>query len=205
MPRYISTVDSGNFVGYLYTLKQFLVQIKETKKSNINVEINNYLFEKENKQIVEQENKQMIEQDSKQIAEQENKQMVEQDSKQIVKQESKQIANKSKEQLKKEKIEQSVNENTIQELINIINNLIEKTDFSKLYDYEKRLFSIGFNIEENKLTDSYYDLLASEARQASLVAIAKHDIPSKHWQNLSRTLTTMNGYKRTCILVWNSI
>ncbi len=181
MPRYISTVDSGNFVGYLYTLKQFLVQIKETKKSNLNVEINNYLFEKENKQ------------------------MVEQDSKQIVKQESKQIANKSKEQLKKEPIEQSVNENTIQELINIINNLIEKTDFSKLYDYEKRLFSIGFNIEENKLTDSYYDLLASEARQASLVAIAKHDIPSKHWQNLSRTLTTMNGYKRTCILVWNSI
>ena len=36
-----------------------------------------------------------------------------------------------------------------------------------------KYFSIGFNIEENKLTDSYYDLLASEARQASLVAIAK--------------------------------
>lgn len=42
-----------------------------------------------------------------------------------------------------------------------------------LYDYKKRIFSIGFNIEENKLTDSYYDLLASESRQASLIAIAK--------------------------------
>ena len=48
--------------------------------------------------------------------------------------------------------------------------LIKQTDFSCLYDEEKGLFSIGFNVEENKLTDSYYDLLASEARQASLIA-----------------------------------
>lgn len=36
-----------------------------------------------------------------------------------------------------------------------------------------QLFSVGYNVEENMLTDSYYDLLASEARQTSLVAIAK--------------------------------
>ena len=83
----------------------------------------------------------------------------------------------------------------IEKLIREVNQLIDNTDFSVLYDKEKRLFSIGFNLEDNKLTDSYYDLLASEARQASLVAIAKHDVPSKHWQNLSRTLTIMNGYK----------
>ena len=64
-----------------------------------------------------------------------------------------------------------------------------------MYDSENRLFSIGFNVEENKLTDSYYDLLASEARQTSLVAIAKKDITEKHWYNLSRTLTTLNNYK----------
>jgi len=64
-----------------------------------------------------------------------------------------------------------------------------------LYNKKKKLFSIVFNLEDNKLTDSYYDLLASEARQASIVAIAKHDVPTKHWQNLSRTLTAMNGYK----------
>lgn len=57
------------------------------------------------------------------------------------------------------------------------------------------MFSIGYNLEENKLSDSYYDFLASEARQASLVAIAKRDIPAKHWNNLSRTLTSLNGYK----------
>ena len=50
-------------------------------------------------------------------------------------------------------------------------------------------------IEENSLTDSYYDLLASEARQASLVAIAKKDVQPKHWNNLSRTLTVLKKYK----------
>ena len=58
-------------------------------------------------------------------------------------------------------------------LLEIVNKLIENTDFSHLYKKEQRIFSIGFNVEENKLTNSYYDLLASEARQASLIAIAK--------------------------------
>lgn len=57
------------------------------------------------------------------------------------------------------------------------------------------LFSVGFSIEQNKLTDCYYDLLASEARQTSYIAIAKKDITYKHWHNLGRTLTTYNGYK----------
>ncbi len=109
MPRYISTVDNGNFIGYLYTLKQFLI---------------------------------------------------------------------------------SVNNSTDR-----IDRIIESTDFSLLYDNKKDLFSIGFNVEEGKLTNSYYDLLASEARQASIIAIAKKDVPSKHWGNLSRTLTTLKRYK----------
>ena len=80
-------------------------------------------------------------------------------------------------------------------MVEITDKLIKDTDFSLLYNKEKGIFSIGFNIEENKLTDSYYDLLASEARQASLIAIAKKDVPAKHWNNLSRTLTSLNGYK----------
>ena len=122
MPRYISTVDSGNFVGYLFVVKTFLLESIEKSK--------------EEKEIVE-----------------------------------------------------------LKELENIVDNLIKNTDFSLLYNNELQMFSIGYNLEENKLTDSYYDLLASEARQASLVAIAKKDVPSKHWNNLSRTLTTLNNYK----------
>lgn len=83
----------------------------------------------------------------------------------------------------------------IKTLIEITDKIIENTDFSYLYSKENRLLSIGFNIEDNKLTDTYYDLLASEARQASLIAIAKKDVESKHWNNLSRTLTKLDKYK----------
>ena len=116
-PRYVSTVDSGNFVGYLYVIKNWL---ESQNKCNIDL---------------------------------------------------------------------------ISGLLEIVNKLIENTDFSHLYKKEQRIFSIGFNVEENKLTNSYYDLLASEARQASLIAIAKKDVPVKHWNSLSRTLTTLGKYK----------
>ena len=80
-------------------------------------------------------------------------------------------------------------------MLRTIDTLITDTDFSHLYSKENRIFSIGFNVEDNNLTPSYYDLLASEARQASLVAIAKKDVPAKHWHNLSRTLTIVDKYK----------
>ncbi len=122
-PRYVSTVDSGNLVGYFYVTKAFLI----------------YLLESSDALHLQSE--------------------------------------------------------MIEDLITIIDKLIANTDFRMLYSEEQQIFSIGFNIEENKLTDSYYDLLASEARQASLVAIAKKDIPSRHWKLLSRTLTTLGKYK----------
>ena len=92
-------------------------------------------------------------------------------------------------------LEEQENNKIQEELLTIINQIIQDTDFSLLYQEDQQLFSIGFNIEENKLTDSYYDLLASEARQASLIAIAKKDVSSTHWNHLSRTLTTLGKYK----------
>lgn len=93
----------------------------------------------------------------------------------------------------------------INAMLEIANKIINDTDFSYLYSKENRLLSIGFNVEENKITETYYDLLASESRQASLVAIAKRDVPVKHWNNLSRTLTKVRFVQRTYILVWNCI
>ena len=123
-PRYVSTVDSGNLVGYLYVTKAFLENLEKQEE----------LFVK-------------------------------------------------------------IPQIGIADLILEIDQWIKNTDFSQLYSKEQQIFSIGFNIEENKLTNSYYDLLASEARQASLVAIAKKDVPSRHWNHLSRTLTTLGKYK----------
>lgn len=172
-PRYISSVDSGNFVGYLFTAKQFLKEV-QNKIMQQREDNTNYNAEKQKQQTIAKMD--------------------------IAKQENKNHLNKIKD---KENTENNKENNfnkeqilpKVQNLILAIDKLIEETDFSKLYDEQTRLFSIGFNIEENKLTDSYYDLLASEARQTSLIAISKKDVPAKHWNNLSRTLTILNKYK----------
>ncbi len=66
-------------------------------------------------------------------------------------------------------------------------------DFSFLVDPERELLSIGYSVDEGKLDQSCYDLLASEARLASFVAIAKGDLASRHWFRLGRTLLPVSG------------
>ncbi|HWQ29362.1 MAG TPA: glucoamylase family protein [Negativicutes bacterium] len=83
----------------------------------------------------------------------------------------------------------------LDELIARTDKIIESTSFTPLYDSKRKLFSIGYNEDEEQLTKSYYDLLASEARQASLIAIARGEVKKEHWFMLNRTLTLVNGYK----------
>ena len=66
-------------------------------------------------------------------------------------------------------------------------------DFRFLFDRERKLFAIGFQGTTHTLDASYYDLLASEARLASFMAIAKNDVPTEHWFRLGRTLTYAAG------------
>ena len=80
-------------------------------------------------------------------------------------------------------------------LIARLDVLIHAINFTPLYVDERKLFSIGFNLDDNKLTNSYYDLLASEARQASYIGIARGQIPSEHWFRMGRALTMVDGYK----------
>jgi cyclic beta-1,2-glucan synthetase len=83
-------------------------------------------------------------------------------------------------------------------LIGRLDALAVAHDFSQLYDPKRRLFSIGYNLSNKQLDPSYYDLLASEARQTSFVAIALGQIPTKHWFALNRS-TALSG--RNQILV----
>ncbi|HSC86504.1 MAG TPA: glucoamylase family protein, partial [Polyangiaceae bacterium] len=64
--------------------------------------------------------------------------------------------------------------------------LAASMNFTFLYDGSRALFAIGYNVSSARLDNSHYDLLASEARLASLVAIAKGDVPEKHWFRLGR-------------------
>ncbi|MCX6071148.1 MAG: cellobiose phosphorylase, partial [Chloroflexi bacterium] len=79
--------------------------------------------------------------------------------------------------------------------------LVQAMDFSFLFDQRRQVFHIGFNLDAGKLVDSHYDLLASEARLASLVAIAKRDVPLSHWLHLGRPLTRLNG--SLALLSWS--
>ena len=74
-------------------------------------------------------------------------------------------------------------------------NIVMNTDFKPLYDEKRQLFSIGFSTEDEKLNRSYYDLLASEARQTSLIAIAKGDVIQDHWFRLGRPLSAFRRLK----------
>jgi cyclic beta-1,2-glucan synthetase len=83
-----------------------------------------------------------------------------------------------------------------QELISAANSLMDRLerlisapDFAALYDEDHRLFSIGYNVSHKQMDPSFYDLLASEARQASFMAIALGQVPAEHWFALGRTLT----------------
>ncbi|MBG0810005.1 glycosyl transferase [Methylosinus sp. H3A] len=60
-------------------------------------------------------------------------------------------------------------------------------DFAFLLDPERKLLSIGYSLVDNSLDANCYDLLASEARLASLFAIAKGDVETRHWFRLGRT------------------
>ncbi len=74
-------------------------------------------------------------------------------------------------------------------------------EFGFLERKERRLLSIGFRVQENELDESCYDLLASEARLASLFAIAKGDVPVEHWFKLGRLLVPV-GWKGA-LLSWS--
>jgi cyclic beta-1,2-glucan synthetase len=70
---------------------------------------------------------------------------------------------------------------------------VEVMDFQFLYDKRRRVFHIGYNIDADQHDQNYYDLLASEARIASIIAIAKGDVPQVHWLQLSRPVTRVDG------------
>ncbi len=65
--------------------------------------------------------------------------------------------------------------------------------FDFLIDPERRLLSIGYRPADDTLDPSCYDLLASEARLASFVAIAKNDAPAQHWFRLGRAVTPVGN------------
>jgi cyclic beta-1,2-glucan synthetase len=79
--------------------------------------------------------------------------------------------------------------------------LADGMSFRFLFDEARELLSTGYNVSNARLDTSYYDLLASEARLASLVAVAKGDAPQKHWFRLARPRARVDS--RRALLSWS--
>ena len=79
--------------------------------------------------------------------------------------------------------------------------MFEAMEFGLLFDADRQLLSIGYRVGDGTLDPSCYDLLASEARLASFVAIAKGDVPTRHWFHLGRTVTPVHG--RAALISWS--
>jgi cyclic beta-1,2-glucan synthetase len=73
-------------------------------------------------------------------------------------------------------------------------------DFSFLYRPDRHLFAIGYTPATGKLDNASYDLLASEARLTSFLAVARGQAPRKHWFHLSRLVTRAEG--ELCLISW---
>ena len=86
-------------------------------------------------------------------------------------------------------------------LVQLTQAMFDAMDFGFLFDPTRKLFSIGYRVPDNSLDPSSYDLLASEARLTSFIAIAKGDVPSTHWFHLGRALTPVD--RGSALVSWS--
>lgn len=80
------------------------------------------------------------------------------------------------------------------ELARRAERLSDAMALSPLFDKERKLFSIGYDVEKEEFTAGWYDLMASEARLASYVAAALGEVEPRHWRRLGRGLVGDNDY-----------
>jgi len=81
-----------------------------------------------------------------------------------------------------------------------VRRLSDSMNMRFLYDSSRRLFSVGYNVSEGRLDHAFYDLLASEARLGSFVAVARGDVPVEHWFAMSRPYGAIG--RREVLLSW---
>ncbi len=91
----------------------------------------------------------------------------------------------------------------IQEITQLadISGRLAEFDWEFLYDKARSLLTIGFNVDDVRRDESFYDLLASESRLGSFVGIAQGHFPQKHWFSLGRQLTSSGA--QAALLSWS--
>jgi cyclic beta-1,2-glucan synthetase len=91
-------------------------------------------------------------------------------------------------------------ETDLHEIAREADALVTDMDFAFLYDPRRKVLAIGYDLAQNRIERSTYDLLASEARIAAFLAVAKGDIPQESWFHLGRTLVAARAER--VLLSW---
>lgn len=213
-PHYISTVDSGNLIGYLMVLAKALEEYMakpavDVRCANGLLDLVQLLKEEKEGQVLQLDLTELEKLTSNENFDIERwvkllESMTEQIDKKEIREELEgsywgkkyisAIDSLKVETEQSEKFDELLKPQ-FANLIKRVNAIIEPMKFQPLFDFKRQLFSIGFNVEEGRLTKSYYDLLASEARQVSFIAVARGEVDKKHWMKLGRKLASVEGYK----------
>lgn len=207
-PRYISTVDSGNLAGHLITFRQFLLELKnhpsDWRIQKVGI-IDTIRFCQRTGAHSKNDLKDLYDKCIELNTEGEWKKFVGEAWKNL---KAKRSDEKSS-LLRHLGSLQRDHDETINDLDFRLEELSERCfemamrmDFKFLFDEKKKLFVIGFNVNENRLDNSYYDLLASESRLPSFMAIAKNDVPQEHWFRLGRQMTPVGGAR--ALVAWTA-
>ncbi|MGE5626949.1 MAG: GH36-type glycosyl hydrolase domain-containing protein [Solirubrobacterales bacterium] len=206
-PKYISTVDSGNLAGYLWVISESLDEYSKEVALNSNM-ISGLL---DILKIAQEEVEKELRIKDFYLNEIErykhcsfSKDILPGIKEVIVKCENANSENSNLYWNKKLKefLVKFANELNNLEEIHILEDLKEKmlkikkrlldmmhnTDFTILYDNQRQLFTIGYDVDAGEISSCYYDLMASESRQASFIAIAKGDVEQGHWFKLGRNM-----------------
>ncbi|MUG69814.1 glycosyl transferase family 36 [Paenibacillus validus] len=191
-PLYVSTVDSGNFVGYLMTVKEGLAEwLKTDFEPNVGPES----YVKDRGKAEEALNVAFAEELMPSLqGELSDKTIGAADA----------GVRGHGERADREASADTALENWLargQNLIARIALLINETDFRPLYDHKTKLFTLGYHAALQERDKILYDLMASEARQASFIAIALGQVSVAHWRALGRTMTKVG--KRAALLSWS--
>lgn len=224
-PAYISTVDSGNFVGHLIALKNGLIEqinqpvltkylIKEFRKtlklSNCQVEIKKDYetigeFIKDIAEIWEEVSCPELKAANKSNWCKELLNIIDAIVKETADFNLKEYRFTDYPTLHQLADKENKNAKAmisrINRLCGKIDSLIANADFGFLFNKKRMLFHIGYHVPSKMLDAGCYDLMASESALTSFLAITKGEVPVKHWQKLGRPLTLIKGIP--CYVSWS--
>ncbi|HET9468036.1 MAG TPA: glucoamylase family protein, partial [Vicinamibacterales bacterium] len=87
-------------------------------------------------------------------------------------------------------------------ITSMLEQFIATTELDFLFDRDRHLFAIGYNVTEGRRDSTCYDALASEARLASFVAIAMRHVSQEHWFKLGRLMTAVGPHR--ALVSWSA-